>query len=274
MHDLIDTKSRVIVSRTISRAHSSAERKMCLAMLDDVLAKQESLGLPKRPEIISLDGGYGTGAMAAALIDRGLLPHMPLQASVELEPVPQWKQPTYNLQHARSRRERVQVAKARNRVRELQKTRGYTVSRSLRTRSEHTFAEAKTRHGMGRAQFRGEDRVLVQAILTGAVQNLKRLAGYRGRRRPTAAQRGSVSTPCCPPSPLCAPRARREGLRHRRVHGRDRPVSLRGARIEAAYQQSFSYKDERHARASHLASHCAITKCQRPSSSMYRKLVR
>lgn len=215
MHDLIDTKGRVIVSRTISHAHSSAERKMCLSMLDDVLAKQDVLGLPKRPEVISLDGGYGTGAMAAALLDRGVLPHMPLQASVEMEPVPEWKQRTYNLRLARRRREMVRVAKARNRVRELQKTRGYRVSRSLRTRNEHTFAEAKTRHGMDRAQFRGEGRVLVQAILAGAVQNLKRLAAYRGRRRPAGAQRGSVSTPCCPPSSFGAPRCPRAGLHHR-----------------------------------------------------------
>jgi hypothetical protein len=185
-------------------------------MLDEVLAKQDVLGLPKRPEVIILDGGYGTGAMAAALIERGVLPHMPLQASVEMEPVPQWKRPTYNLGHARRRREKVRIAKARNRVRELQKTRGYMVSRSLRTRSEHTFAEAKTRHGMDRAQFRGEDRVLVQAILAGAVQNLKRLAGYRGRRRPAGAQRGSESSPCCTASPLLAPHSCRARLRHRR----------------------------------------------------------
>ena len=69
-------------------------------------------------------------------------------------------------------------------MRELQKTRGYRVSRSLRTRSEHTFAEAKVVHGMDRARVRGTARVQVQATLTGAVQNLKRLAAYRGRKRP------------------------------------------------------------------------------------------
>ncbi|HST62932.1 MAG TPA: hypothetical protein VLK84_29765 [Longimicrobium sp.] len=42
-------------------------------MLDEVLAKQDVLGLPNRPEVISLDGGYGTGEMAAALLDRGVL---------------------------------------------------------------------------------------------------------------------------------------------------------------------------------------------------------
>jgi hypothetical protein len=188
MHDLIDTKSRVILSRKVSAAHSSAERKVCIEMLDEVLAKREELGLPKRPEVISLDGGYGTGEMAAALLEREVLPHMPLQAGLAMEPVPEWKRPTYDLQKRRSRNERVRQARARNRVRELQQTRGYRVSRSLRTRSEHTFAEAKVLHGMDRAQVRGEARVQVQATLTGAVQNLKRLAAYRGRRRPVGAE--------------------------------------------------------------------------------------
>jgi hypothetical protein len=188
MHDLIDTKSRVILNRKVSEAHSSAERRVCIEMLDEVLAKQDVLGLPNRPEVISLDGGYGTGEMAAALLDREVLPHMPLQAGPQTEAEPTWKRPTYSLARRRSRDEKLRQARARNRVRELQKTRGYRVSRSLRTRSEHTFAEAKTLHGMDRAQVRGEARVQVQATLTGAVQNLKRLAAFRGRRRPAGAQ--------------------------------------------------------------------------------------
>lgn len=189
VHDLIDTKSRVILSRKVSEAHTLAERRVCIEMLDEVLEKQEVLGIPKRPEVISLDGGYGTGEMAAALLDREVLPHMPLQAGAKMEPLPTWKQRTFNLQHRRGRNEQTRLVKARNRVRELQTTRGYQVSRRLRTRSEHTFAEAKTRHGMDRVRVRGQERVEVQASLTGTVQNLKRLAAYRGRRRPAATAR-------------------------------------------------------------------------------------
>ena len=199
VHDLIDTKSRVILSRKVSEAHSSAERRMCIEMLDEVLEKQDVLGLPNRPEVISLDGGYGTGEMAAAVLDRRVLPHMPLQAGPEMEAVPEWKRPTYDLAQRRSRDEKVRQARARNRVRELQKTRGYQVSRRLRPRSEHTFAEAKTQHGMDRARVRGKARVQVQALLTGAVQNLKRLVAFRGRRRPAGAQalRSATSAPTC-----------------------------------------------------------------------------
>jgi transposase len=214
MNDLIDTKSRVIVSRRVSEAHSSAERKVCIEMLDEVLAKQEDLGLPNRPEVISLDGGYGTGEMAAALLEREVLPHMPLQAGLAMEPEPEWKRPTYDLRKRRSRNEKVRLAKARNQVRKLQKTRGYRVSRSLRTRSEHTFAEAKVLHGMDRARVRGMARVQVQATLTGAVQNLKRLATYRGRRRPAGAQ-------AVPNGPTASVSGRRAAL------GRPRTPSIR-----------------------------------------------
>jgi len=190
MNDLIDTKGRVILCRKISEAHSSAERRVCIEMVDEVLAKQEALALPKRPEAASLDAGYGTGECAADLLDRGVLPHMPLQAGQKMEAEPTWKRSARNLDQHRKRREKVRVVKARNRVRELQKTRGYQVSRKLRTRSEHTFAEAKTRHGMDRAGVRGLKRVQVRAGLAAVVQNLKRLATYRGRRRPAATQAG------------------------------------------------------------------------------------
>lgn len=188
MNDLIDTKSRVILSRKVSEAHSSAERRVCIEMMDEVLAKKAVLGLPNRPEVASLDAGYGTGECAAELLDRGVLPHMPLQAGEKMEEVPTWKGRAVDLDQHRKRREKVRVVKARNRVRELQRTRGYQVSRKLRVRSEHTFAEAKTRHGMGRARTRGRRRVQIEADLTAVVQNLKRLASYRGRKRPAQMQ--------------------------------------------------------------------------------------
>lgn len=74
-------------------------------MLDEVLEKQNVLGLPNRPEIISLDGGYGTGEMAAPLLDRGVLPHMPLQAGPEMNRCPRGSGRRTNLPQRRRRRE-------------------------------------------------------------------------------------------------------------------------------------------------------------------------
>ena len=208
MHDLIDTKSRVILRRRVSYAHSSAERDVAVEMLDEVILKQEVLALPKAPAILSADAGYGTAEFAADVLDLGLIPHMPLQAGAACEEVPTWKRRTLDLRRHRARREKVRRVRAKNRVREEQKTRGYQVSRKLRTRSEHTFAEAKVCHGMGQARQRGRSKVQVQADLTGIVQNLKRLASFLGRRKATAAQAAQrdrlfcASTRPLPTSPI------------------------------------------------------------------------
>lgn len=194
MHDLLDTKSRVILRRRVSPAHSAREREVALEMLDHVQQKQTVLALPHAVEIASLDAGYGTGDFAAALLERAILPHMPLQAGAEPEAVPRWRRRTDDLAQQRKRREKVKIAEARNRVRELQQSRGYAISRRLRLRSEHIFAEAKTCHGMDRARVRGCKRLQVQADLVATVQNLKRLVSFRGTRRPAAAQAAQVQT--------------------------------------------------------------------------------
>lgn len=200
VHDLIDTRSRVILRRKVSQAHSSAERKAAIEMLDELVQKQDELGLPRLPEVASFDAGYGTGAFAAALLDRGVLPHMPLQGGAAREEVPTWKRRTFKLDEQRKRRQKVRVAEARNRVRELQQTRGYQVSRKLRVRSEHGFAEAKTCHGMDRVRVRGGRRVGVEATLTGAVQNLKRLASCRERGPRKAAAQALPDRSCGAPN--------------------------------------------------------------------------
>jgi len=209
MHDLIDTKSRVVLRRRVSAAHSSAEREVALEMLDEVLQQQEALALRNRPEVLSADAGYGTGEFAADVLDRGVLAHMPLQAAAAPEAIPTWKRRSRDLAQQRQRRERVRRARARNRVREAQQTRGYQVSRRLRIRSEHVFAEAKTQHGMERARQRGRARVQVQAELTGIVQNLKRLATFLGRRKAPAVQAAQPLPSASTSSGRSAPRLRR-----------------------------------------------------------------
>ncbi len=232
LHDLVDTKSRVILRRKVSRAHSSAEREVALAMLDEVLEKKAALALPNRPEVASLDAGYGTGAFAADVLEREVLPHMPLQASPKTEPVPTWKRRTSQLSQQRARREKVRQAEARNRVRALHRSRGYAVSRKLRIRSEHVFAEAKNRHGMDRARSRGCERVQVQAELVGIVQNLKRLVAFRGRKR-----RGSLQVRSRTPASVRRfPRRVRSSAPVWRASARQRPASrLRPATSSTAF---------------------------------------
>lgn len=190
-HDLIDTKSRVILRRHATLATGTAERDAALEMLDEVLERQDVLGLPATPEVLTGDAGYGATAFVSALLERDIEPHVPLLSSEKLEVVPTWKRRTLNLARHRDRARKVREAEARNRVRELHRSRGYAISRKLRIRSEHLFAEAKCMHGLSRARRRGLQKVQVQMDLSSTVQNLKRLVSFMGRRGRGAAQAAS-----------------------------------------------------------------------------------
>ena len=189
VHDVIDTKSRVILGRRASLATGTAEREVALQLLDEHEARRDWLGLKQAVEIFSGDAGYGAGAFVADLIDREITPHVPLQASAELEEIPAWQRRTFNLARHRKRCQKVRQALARNTVRLEQRRHGYRVSRKLRTRSEHIFAEAKSQHGLGQARHRGLERVDRQSLMVATVQNLKRLARTLWRR----AQSGAVN---------------------------------------------------------------------------------
>jgi transposase len=195
VHDLIDTKSRVILGRRASEAMGATEREVGLAMLDDVLERQEELGLGQRPEILTGDANYGASHFVTDVLARDVVPHVPLLAGEAIEEIPTWTRPTFDLARRRARDRRVAEATARNLVRDIHCTRGYQVSRKLRIRSEHVFAEGKCQHGLDRARRRGLSRVQDQATLTAVVQNLKRLAAFVARRR-----RGAQAMVAQPPS--------------------------------------------------------------------------
>jgi len=188
-HDLLDTRSRVILRRKATRVTGRAEPDAALQMVDELLEVGAALELPNRPEILTADKGYGETGLVTALLEREILPHIPLRAGEAREERPTWQRRTFDLDQKRAREKKVKEVEARNRVREGTKTRGYQVSRKLRSRSEHTFAEGKTQHGLDRARRRGVERVQDQASLTAVVQNLKRLVTFLGRKpRAAAAQ--------------------------------------------------------------------------------------
>jgi hypothetical protein len=149
VHDLIDTKSRVILRRKASLATGTAERDTALEMLDEVLQSRDELGLPQRPEILTGDAGYGATDLITELMDRGIEPHVPLLADEAPEDVPKWKRRTFNLERQRARVRKVKAAQARNRVREIHRTRGYTVSRKLRSAASTSLRRGRMNTASG-----------------------------------------------------------------------------------------------------------------------------
>jgi len=185
VHDIIDTKNRVILGRRASIATGMAERDMALELITEHEQRRPILGLDQAVEVLTADKGYGASSFVADLLDRGITPHVPLLSGSEVEALPTWQTRTFNLARYSKRRASRREAEARNMVRLASRGHGYAVSRKLRIRSEHIFAEAKNEHGLGRARHRSLARVDRQSLLVATVQNLKRLS--QALRRQAAA---------------------------------------------------------------------------------------
>lgn len=178
-HDLIDTQSRVILDTKATIATGTAEREAALAMVDTL----ETYTLSEEPSTLAGDTGYGSGDFIADLLDRGIVPHIPLRASCQPEPIPTWKNKTKYVHIQAKRDKKVREAKARNFARFIAPTADFKLSQKLRKRNEHLFAEAKQNHGMDRARYRGLDSLQEQLYFTASVQNLKRLVSFIRRKK-------------------------------------------------------------------------------------------
>lgn len=176
VHQVMDTKSCVILQTQASRCSGTAEREMALDMLSSV--KKQGLN----PRWLLGDGGYTATSFLGSVKEMNVKPLVPIKG--DLEPVPAWKRRTFNLGHMRRRKEKIESVAIRNEARLLRGSRLYEKTYRLRIRLEHRFAEAKEWHGMDRARGYGLMAMDIQAQLTATVQNLKRLVRWK-RRRPT-----------------------------------------------------------------------------------------
>jgi hypothetical protein len=112
VHDVIDTKSRLILGRRASLASGKAEREIALELLDEHERRREWLGLEQSVEVLSADAGYGASEFVADVIERGITPHVPLRSGEEIEEIPTWQRRTFNLSCHRIRCEKVRQVRA------------------------------------------------------------------------------------------------------------------------------------------------------------------
>ena len=124
---------------------STSEERGCLALLDR--AKRR---LRFTPKTLGADKGFFHEAFIEALLDRGVEPHIAVEA--------------------RGR------AAAHMRVRMRARGMGYRLSQRCRKLIEELFGEGKDWHGLRRFRRRGRWRVQQEAYLIAWVLNLKRLA--------------------------------------------------------------------------------------------------
>jgi IS5 family transposase len=179
VHNAVDLRSGVILSTMATRATGTAERHAAIVLLDEFLQLLPAIRGLRR---YVADAGYTAASYLVEVLERGVLPIVPVSSNVE--PIPTWQRRTFNLDHFRKRQAEVAQTQALNVVRQLQGPQTDRRLQRARTRVEHTFAEAKVCHGLRRARGRGLLAVHTQALLTAIVQNVKRLASYWRRKAP------------------------------------------------------------------------------------------
>lgn len=179
-HFAADTRSRVILAAEATRAHTSAEWEAGERLIE--LANQRVGG---RVEVVTADKGYGVRRFLGVLRRAGIRPHIAVRGKRVKRGVRRprvLRRRVVPLGAGREAVERILGDEGRNQAIDEMGAVGYQVSRRLRIRIEHLFAEAKVAHGMARARSRGLAKVDAQVKLTAAVMNLKRLAQAVRRR--------------------------------------------------------------------------------------------
>jgi transposase len=172
----IDLKSRVILAAGMYAAKTSSETTAALQHLDLI---RDRFGF--EVETLTADALYGSTSMLREMDKRGVILHAPLLADGKKEQTPVYKRNTKIPAQIEKRLQKASDIDLRNRQREIQKTKAYTISHRLRIRVEHTFAEAKEHHGLRSSRYRTLCKQQEQANLTAVVQNLKRLLSFTSR---------------------------------------------------------------------------------------------
>jgi len=180
--DTIDLKSRVILATGIYPAKTSSEPQAALEHLD-LIHNRFKLAV----NTLSADNLYGSTTMLRETDKRGIILHATLLAKPEPEAFPVYQREARKERLIQKRKQRIHEIALRNAQRQIQKTNSFATSQRLRIRIEHIFAEAKEHHGLRRSRYRTLCKQQEQANLTAAVQNLKRLVSYIGRRRAATA---------------------------------------------------------------------------------------
>ncbi|KAF0993806.1 hypothetical protein BJQ97_00431 [Geobacillus sp. TFV-3] len=198
VHDVIDVRSRVILSRRASFATGTAERETSLEQLASIRFRHPSITI----RTLSADKAYGTTEYLAALFAQGITPLVSLRRK-EMEEIPTWKRRAKDAAQEAQRQAKVRDVQIRSQARLLPQQGGYRSIQALRTRCEHVFAEGKECHGLDRARSRGLDAMEEQALLTAVVQNRKRLCRFRKKRGGTgslacAKTELGAGSPACP----------------------------------------------------------------------------
>ncbi len=209
VHSVIDPRSGVILATRASICSGYAEREASLQELTNLVLQGYKI------EYLVADGGYTGAEYSRDIMDLGIVPLVP--AYGKEQPLPEWKLPPNSLEQNHKRIKKLKAVIAHNTVLQMRESDIYEELFPLRQRIEHTWAEAKTARGMSHARGYGLQSMDIQAKMTAAVQNMKRLVQWMKRKPKSGGQvvalnegkGGSKTRATTLARPFFAPMARR-----------------------------------------------------------------
>jgi len=154
-HVLMDNRHGLCLDVSIDQATGTAEREQALVMLRRVRRRHKL-----RPKTVGFDAGYDDGEFLDELERQDkITPHVPIRRG------------TIKATDA--------AGAARRRARQRSKSKGYAISQRIRKRVEQIIGWGKTVGRWARTRFLGQERIEMEALLTGAAYNLLRMTRLR-----------------------------------------------------------------------------------------------
>jgi transposase len=156
-HVLTENRNGLIITITTTEANGTAEREATISMLDDLKATHNRV-----PKTLGGDKGYDDGDFFGTLEGRKIEPHISLVKS-PVDPK--------TVKHTK----RLPGVRARRRMQQRMKTKGYQLSQRCRKKVEECFGWLKSVAGMGRSRVVGRWKLRQLLEVSAAAFNLVKL---------------------------------------------------------------------------------------------------
>jgi transposase len=165
LHAIVENRHGLVLAVEVNSPLGNSEPNTALSLLDRIKKR-----FRLRPKTIGGDKGYGQGPFLEELEQRKITPHVAMKDG----PIGGSDADRFNKYH---RRRFAGSIRARRRMRQRMRGKGYAISQRCRKKIEELFGWAKTIAGLARTKLIGHWKTNQQAHIAGAAFNLVRLRG-------------------------------------------------------------------------------------------------
>jgi transposase len=162
LHAIVENRHGLVLAVEVNSPLGNSEPTTALSLIDRIKDR-----FKLTPRTVGADKGYGQGPFLEALEKRKITPHVAMKDG----PIGGGSN-RYNKYHRRDFQDSI---RARQRMRQRMRGKGYTISQRCRKKIEELFGWAKTIGGLARTRLIGHWKTNQQAHVAGAAFNLVRL---------------------------------------------------------------------------------------------------